>query len=144
MRPLKEVRQALRLSVKRFADEAVVSTRTVQDTESGKTPRRATAEKYAAVLGRYGVDPSEVQEVAEGLGVLFTVVPPPVRQTRRAWELLTVALIRQGLAPYLRERFEKAEIEYGEEGRELRERIEAEQWQEFNEGLDQEQEGGPM
>jgi transcriptional regulator with XRE-family HTH domain len=133
VRSLKEVREALRLGVKRFADEAGVSTRTVQDTESGKTPRRATAEKYASVLRRYGVDPSEVREVAEGLGVLFTVVPSPVWQTRRAWDLLTEALMRQGYASYLRERLDKAEAEYGEEGRQFRERIEAEQWQEFNE-----------
>lgn len=132
IRRIKEAREAIRLSVRRFAEEAGVSTRTLQDheAEGGRIPRRDVAEKYAAVLRRYGVDPLEVREVAEGLGEVFTVGADPYwrlwLRSMRAWEELTVGFVRDGHIDALREHFEKIEAEYGEEGRRNREQAEAE------------------
>lgn len=140
---LASLQQQSGLTDRELARAADVSTGTLYRAKQGEVKRRGTMEKIARALGVAVEDVTQFRETLRE-DELFTLVPSPDWQTLRAWELLTVALIRQGRAPYLRERFEKAEAEYGEEGRRLRERIEVEQWQEFNEFLDQEQEGGPM
>ena len=129
------------LTDRELARAADVSTGTLYRAKQGEVKRRTTMEKIARALGVAVEDVTQFRETLRE-EVLFTYVPSPELQTFRAWELLTVALIRQGRAPYLRERFEKVEADYGEEGRQLRERIEAEQWQEGNERLDQESGGG--
>lgn len=140
MRGLKETREAVRLSVRRFAEEAGVSTRTVQNHESGGTPRRDVAERYAAVLRCYGVDPSQVREVAEALGEVFVVDPNPYWRLRQhalgGLHEDLIGLIRTGNEGAVRDLVDEVAAEYGQEGREARERAEAEYWQ----GVDQDQE----
>jgi transcriptional regulator with XRE-family HTH domain len=141
LRTLKEVREGLGLGVKRFADEAGVSTRTVQDTEGGKAPRRATAEKYAAALRRYGANPSQVREIQDALGETFTVDLDPYwrlrEHTLRGVRETLIGLIRTGNEEVVRDLLDEVAAEYGQEGREAGERAEAEYWRE----VDQEQEG---
>jgi transcriptional regulator with XRE-family HTH domain len=129
------------LSIKRLANEAGVSTRTVQDTEGGKPPRRATAEKYAAALRRYGVDPSEVREVAEGLGETFTVDVDPYWGLRehmlRGLREELVGLVRTGNEEAVRQLLEEVVAECGEEGARQR----ANDEQAYQRLVDEEQEG---
>lgn len=107
-----------------------MSVSTLQDTEGGRTPRRATAEKYAAVLRRYGVDPNEVEEVAEGLGEYFRADVDPYwglwTNVVRSWEELTTGLVRAGHSQTLRERFDRIEKQVGEEGRRNKQQMEEE------------------
>jgi transcriptional regulator with XRE-family HTH domain len=141
MRGLKQAREALRLSVRRFAEEAGVSTRTVQNHESGGTPRRDVAERYAAALRRYGVDPSQIREVAEALGEVFVVDAEPYWKLRnhklRGLREDLIGLIRTGSEEAVRDLVDEVAAEYGQEGREARERAEAE----YRREVDQEQEG---
>lgn len=67
---LKEAREELGISVRRFCEEAGISTRTLQDLEAGtREMRRATAVKVASVLARHGINPTDVAGIAEALGV---------------------------------------------------------------------------
>jgi len=142
MRPLREVREALGLSIKRFAGEAGVSTRTLQDTEGGKPPRRATAEKYAAALRHYGVNPSEVREIRDALGEVFTVALDPYWKLRehalRGLREYLVGLVRTGNDEAVVALVEEVVAEYGQEGREAREQA-AVEYQGF---VDENREGG--
>jgi DNA-binding Xre family transcriptional regulator len=126
-----------------LARVANVSTGTLYRAKIGDVKRRKTMEKIARALG---VAVEDVTQFRENLReeTLLTFVPTPELQTQRAWELLTDSLVRRGYAPDLRKHLERAEDEYGEEGLRHRERIEAEGWQELQEQLDQEREGGPM
>ena len=121
---------------RQLADAAEVSTGTLYRAKQGEVKRRKTMDKIARALGVAVEDVTQFRETLREES--FTVVPPPEWQTVRAWELFTIALVRQGHAPYLREHLEKAEVEYGEDGRRARERIEAEHWREVDERLDQE------
>jgi transcriptional regulator with XRE-family HTH domain len=146
IRKLREAREAIRLSVRRFAEEAGVSTRTLQDheAEGGRVPRRDVAEKYAAVLRRYGVDPTEVQEVAEGLGEVFVVDLDPHWKLRehmlRGLREDLIGLVRTGDEEAVRRLVEEVVNEYGAEGNEARQRAEAE----HQRLVDENQEGGQM
>ena len=131
------------LTDRELARAADVSTGTLYRAKQGDVKRRKTMEKIARALGVAVEDVTQFRETLRE-EVLLTFVPTPELQTQRAWELLTDALVRRGYAPDLREHLERAEDEYGEEGRRHRERIEAEGWQELNEQRDQEQEGGQM
>ena len=112
------------LTDRELAHAADVSTGTLYRAKRGEVKRRATMEKIARALGVAVEDVTEFRETLQD-DVLFTIVPGPEQQTLRAWELLTVALIREGRARALREHFEKAEAEYAEEGRRFREQLEA-------------------
>jgi transcriptional regulator with XRE-family HTH domain len=125
------------LTDRELAQAADVSTGTLYRAKQGEVKRRNTMEKIARALGVAVEDVTQFRETLLEEG--FTVVIPPEWQTFRAWELLTIALIRQGRAPYLREQLEKAEAEYGEEGRKVREQIQAEQWREADEEQGDEQ-----
>ena len=149
IRKLREVREALGIGLREFAREAEVSVSTLQDTEGGRRPRRATASKYWQALEKRGADPNQVQELREVLGeVLFIVKPDPYSRMRnhmlRSLRENATGLVLNGDEATVRKLVDEVIAEHGEEGRKLRKRIEAEQWQEFNELLDQEQEGGPM
>ena len=70
MLKLKEARKRTGLSMRAFCEEAGISTRTLQDVEREVNPRRIrreTAVKVAPVLARRGIDPTDVEEVAEVL-----------------------------------------------------------------------------
>ncbi len=72
MLKLKEARKRTGLSVRAFSEEAGISTRTLQDVEREVNPRRMrreTAVKVAPVLARRGINPTDVDEVAEVLPV---------------------------------------------------------------------------
>ena len=143
IKKLREVREELGIGPRPFAREARVSVSTLQDTEGGRSPRRVTAEKYAAVLRRYGVDPNEVEEVAEGLGEYFRVDLDPYwalwTHVMQSWEEMTAGLVRAGYAESLRERLGRIEEQVGEEGRRNRQRIEAEYDQVIEENMRGEQ-----
>jgi len=147
IKKLEEVRKGLGIGLREFAREAKVSVSTLQDTESGRRPRTATASKYWQALKKRGVDPNQVQELREVLGeVLFFVKPDPYSTMRnhmlRSLRENAVGLVLNGDEAAVRNLVDEVIAEHAEEGRKLRERIEAEQWQEFNEQLDQGQEGG--
>jgi transcriptional regulator with XRE-family HTH domain len=119
------------LTDRELARAADVSTGTLYRAKQGEVKRRATMEKIARALG---VSVEDVTQFRETLREeVFTVAPTPEWQALRAWELHTVALIRQGHGPYLREHFTEIETEYGEEGRKARQRAEDEYWQEVDE-----------
>lgn len=141
MMKLKEARETVRLSVRRFAEEAGVSTSTLQNHESGKVPRREVAERYAAALRRYGVDPSQIREVAEAMGEVFVLDPDPYWRLRghvlRGLREDLVGLVRTGNEGTVRNLLDEVVAEYGEEGRRVREQAEAE----YRRVVDQEQAG---
>jgi transcriptional regulator with XRE-family HTH domain len=143
IKTLREVREELGIGPRPFAREARVSVSTLQDTEGGRTPRRATAEKYASVLQKYGVDPNEVEEVAEGLGEYFRLDLDPYwalwTHVMQSWEELSAGLVRAGYAESLRERLGRIEKQVGDEGRRNRERMEAEYDQIVEENIKGEQ-----
>ncbi len=99
------------------------------DHEGGKVPRRDVAERYAAVLGRYGVDPSQVREVTEALGEVFILDPEPYWKLRqhllRGLREDLVGLIRTGNEEVVRKLIDEVVAEHGAEGREAMERAEA-------------------
>lgn len=69
---LSKAREELGISVRQFCKEAGISTRTLQDLEREEDPRkmrRETAVKVAPVLARHGINPTDVAEVSEALGV---------------------------------------------------------------------------
>lgn len=67
---LKDTRVGLGLSYRGVEREIGVSTRTQQDVESGKRKmRRETAIKYAPLFARHEINPTDVEEVSEALGI---------------------------------------------------------------------------
>ncbi len=145
---MKETREGLGVGLRQFAREAGVSVSTLTDTEGGRPVRSATAWKYAQALRKRGADPNEVAEIRNALGEVFIVDPDPYWKLRehalRGLREDLVGLVRTGNEETVRRLVEEVVAEYGEEGRKFRQRIEAERWQEFNEYLDEEQEGGQM
>ncbi|MDP9477980.1 MAG: helix-turn-helix transcriptional regulator [Actinomycetota bacterium] len=116
-RRLKEVREGLGLGVRQFAGEAGVSTRTLQDTEGGKTPRPQTAKKYADALRQRGVDPNEVQEIRDALGEVFHVDLTPettmMFAAMDAWSELTRGFVNAGEGEWLEAELRRIRDEEG-------------------------------
>src|SRR5918997_4590766 len=135
IRKLREVREGLGIGLREFAREAGVSVSTLQDTETGRRPRKATASKYWQALEKRGADPNQVQELRKVLGdVLFIVKPDPYSRMRnhmlRSLRENAIGLVLNGDEATVRKLIDEVIAECGEEGRKLRERIEAEQRQE--------------
>jgi transcriptional regulator with XRE-family HTH domain len=130
MRGLREIREGLGIGLRAFAREAGVSVSTLQDTEGDRTPRPATAWKYAEALRKRGVDPNEVKEIRDALGEVFTIPHTLEMEVLGAWELLTNALIRAGEEDSVRRLVDEGVSKYGEEGRRARQRREEVHWQE--------------
>ena len=118
---LREIREGLGLGLRQFAGEAGVSTRTLQDTEGGRTPRPQTAMKYAEALRERGVDPNEVQEIRDALGEVFHVVFAPettmLLAAMDAWAELTRGFVKAGEGERLEAELRRIKDEEGDEGR---------------------------
>lgn len=116
-----------------------MSVSTLTDSEGGRTLRPATAWKYARALKKRGADPNEVTEIRDVLGEVFIVAPDPywrLRQhTLRGLRETLVGLVRIGDEEAVRDLVDEVVAEHGEEGREARERIEAEYRREVDQEL---------
>ena len=138
---MQEVREGLGIGLRQFAREAEVSVSTLSDTEGGRALRPATAWKYAKALRKRGADPNEVTEIRDMLGEVFIVDPDPYWRLREhalgALRESLIGLVRTGNAEAAKQIWDEVVAEYGEEGREARERAEAEYWRD----VDREQEG---
>lgn len=118
-----------------------MSVSTLSDTEGGRPLRPATAWKYARALKKRGADPNWVSEIRDALGEVFIVDPDPYWRLRqhmmRALRETLVGLVRTGHEDAIRELVDEVVAEHGEEGREARERAEAE----YQDLIDEEQKG---